>query len=175
MYGRSFGTANGDYIVPEKYGGTVYRRPSERTDPPKEEPRVTPVSGGIHLSQKAAEMHDQDIRRITGEASDAQQEKTSPESAVREEEKPSDAAAEKQTKRRFPDVSEEELLLIGLMILMLGGQRSSRVADDGAGEAQTVVTPHAAEQDRAADPAPDDKSDGEDDILIPLLLALLIW
>ena len=181
MYGRSFGTANGDYVVPERYGGTVYKRPSERTETPKkEEPRVIPSGGEVRLSQKAAEMHEQDIRRITGEdaakTADAESDRTEP-----ADESAALPNKEKSAQKRLFDISEEELFLIGLMILMLSGadlpQGTPDKSDDKVGSEPYTAAETAVPTEEKAAPAvsSDAASSSGDDILIPLLLALLIW
>lgn len=169
MYGRSFGTASGDYIVPEKYGGTVYKRPAEKAEKPAQaEPRVTPVSGGLRLSQMAAEMHEKDLKRITGESSDdAAPEETATEAVG---EKPDDAS-KAQGKKRFPDISEEDLLVIALIMLMLGGSQqgeAKRELEQKSPEAEETVPEQAQEKTSSM-------SSAGDDVLIPLLLTLLIW
>ncbi len=167
MYGRSFGTANGDYIVPEKYGGTVYKRPAEKAEKPAQpEPRMTPVNGGLRLSQMAAEMHEKDLKRITGEPSDAiAPEETAPEPAG---EKPDDSKV--PGKKRFPDISEEDLLVIALIMLMLGGSQPGEAKREEEREPSEAGEP-APVPEREKAPSP---SNG-DDVLIPLLLTLLIW
>ncbi|MBO4217752.1 MAG: hypothetical protein J5940_07385, partial [Clostridia bacterium] len=150
MYGRSFGTASGDYIVPERYGGTVYKRRQEKTETPEnEEPRLTPVNGGLRLSQTAAEMHGKDIRRITGEPDETPEDKPSGETAGSEAEN-SGAESPHGEKKRFPGISEEDLLVIGLVMLMLGFGGDPPRADGDAAPGKTAADQPSAVSEAAA-------------------------
>jgi len=186
VFGRSFGTADGDYVVPERYGGTVYKRPSEkqperRYDPPAEDPREDGQSdparrgGSVRLSQKAAEMHEKDIRRITdtaeetGGVGDGTKRDAVPESDASLKQDAVPDAGKQDKKSLFPDISEEDLLIIGLIMLMIGGKTPQRET-----ARQGTDTPGQAD---AASPGQDTAGGAGsrgDDVLIPLLLTLLI-
>ena len=200
MSGRSFGTANGgDYVVPERYGGTVYKRPSEKKEEPAKEhieAPVRPVSGGVRLSPMAHEMHEQDIRRITSE-DNSRSVKTDNGDPVAETVSSDGKASPEQNeklaaKKGKTEISEEDLLIIGLIILMLGGNILNPATDkktDIPGENDIQHTPSEVSAASAKDAVESIKTTAEkimsarentvesdrEDLLIPLLLTLLIW
>ena len=132
-------------------------------------------------------MHEQDVKRMTGD----DRNETSPEQETKAEElntdRENDVDQTSTAKRRLPDLSEEDLLIIGLMILILsgsspqaadGGSKSpdnsseSRKSDESSEETEDQTESIYGETSEAAPNEPSQNSG--DDILIPLLLTLLI-